>query len=102
MSLATILSRVSVQLNCPRLLVAHYVRPRSSLTDGRSDWSRLPVPASLILPATPESNLSLGDAQNALVAQVAAANPKTIVVVRCPGAILMPWIDAVKAVIEGQ
>jgi beta-glucosidase len=30
---------------------------------------------------------------------VAAANPKTIVVVRCPGAILMPWIDAVKAVI---
>ena len=44
-------------------------------------------------------NLSLGDAQNKLVAQVAAANPNTIVVVRCPGAILMPWIDAVKAVV---
>ena len=35
-------------------------------------------------------NLSLGAAQDALVTQVAEANPNTVVVVRCPGAVLMP------------
>jgi len=44
-------------------------------------------------------NLGLGPMQDKLVESVAAANPNTIVVVRCPGAVLMPWIDKVKAVI---
>lgn len=44
-------------------------------------------------------NLSLGDMQNELVSRVSDANPNTIVVVRCPGAVLMPWADKVRAVI---
>jgi beta-glucosidase len=43
--------------------------------------------------------LSLGARQDRLVEQVAAACPNTIVVVRCPGAVLMPWKDKVKAII---
>ena len=38
--------------------------------------------------------------QNALVAAVAAANPNTIVVIQSGGAIAMPWLSAVKAVVE--
>ena len=44
-------------------------------------------------------NLTLGGNQDVLIEQVAAANPNTIVVVRCPGAVLMPWRDKVKAII---
>lgn len=44
-------------------------------------------------------NLTLGAAQDALITQVAAVNPNTIVVVRCPGAILMPWASQVQAII---
>jgi beta-glucosidase len=38
--------------------------------------------------------------QNALVEAVAAANPHTIVVVESGGAILMPWLSQVSAVLE--
>jgi beta-glucosidase len=42
------------------------------------------------------TTLSLGDDQNDLVTTVADANPtKTIVCVRSPGAVLMPWSDQV-------
>ena len=44
-------------------------------------------------------NLTLGVMQDQLVSEVAKANPNTIVIVRCPGAVLMPWADAVKAII---
>jgi beta-glucosidase len=44
------------------------------------------------------ANLSLGSGQDELIAAIAAAQPNTIVVVRCPGACLMPWIDAVPVV----
>ena len=44
-------------------------------------------------------NLGLGAQQDKLVASVAAAAKKTVVVVRSPGAILMPWLDKVDAVI---
>lgn len=44
-------------------------------------------------------NLSLGEMQNKLVSEVAAVNPNTIVVVRCPGAVLMPWANKVKAIL---
>lgn len=44
------------------------------------------------------TNLSLGSGQDELIAAIAAAQPNTIVVVRCPGACLMPWIDAVPVV----
>lgn len=44
-------------------------------------------------------NLGLGPMQDKLVEAVVATNPNTIVVVRCPGAVLMPWADKVKAVV---
>ena len=45
-------------------------------------------------------NLSLPDNQDALVETVAAANPKTIVVLQTGSAALMPWIDKVSGVLE--
>jgi beta-glucosidase len=45
-------------------------------------------------------NLSLPDKQNELIEAVAAANPHTIVVLETGGAVLMPWIDNVGAVVE--
>jgi len=44
--------------------------------------------------------LELGGNQDQLVAAVAEANPNTIVVAESGGAILMPWLGEVKAVLE--
>ena len=45
-------------------------------------------------------NLSLPDNQDALIEQVAAANPHTIVVLETGTAVTMPWLDKVSAVVE--
>ena len=45
-------------------------------------------------------NLALPNNQDALIEAVAAANPHTIVVLETGGAVLMPWIDKVSAVVE--
>ncbi len=45
-------------------------------------------------------NLSLPDNQDALIAAVAAANPRTIVVLETGTAVTMPWIDKVSGVLE--
>ena len=45
-------------------------------------------------------NLSLPENQDALIEQVAAANPRTIVVLETGTAVLMPWLDKVSAVVE--
>jgi beta-glucosidase len=45
-------------------------------------------------------NLSLPDNQDALIEAVAAVNPHTIVVLETGGAVLMPWVDKVAAVVE--
>jgi beta-glucosidase len=45
-------------------------------------------------------NLSLPDHQDTLIAQVAAANPRTIVVLETGTAVTMPWIDHVSGVLE--
>jgi len=45
-------------------------------------------------------NLSLPDNQDALIDQVASANPRTIVVLETSTAVLMPWIKKVSAVVE--
>ncbi len=45
-------------------------------------------------------DLSLRDQQDALIEAVAAANPHTIVVLETGGAVTMPWLDKVSAVIE--
>jgi beta-glucosidase len=45
-------------------------------------------------------NLSLPDNQDALIEQIAAANPRTIVVLETGTAVTMPWLDKVSAVVE--
>ncbi|HEX8937790.1 MAG TPA: glycoside hydrolase family 3 C-terminal domain-containing protein, partial [Sphingomicrobium sp.] len=47
-----------------------------------------------------DGSLELEGNQDALVAAVAKANPKTIVVVESGGAILMPWAQKVPAILE--
>jgi beta-glucosidase len=44
--------------------------------------------------------LALPNHQDALIGAVAAANPRTIVVLETGGPVLMPWIDKVAAVVE--
>jgi len=45
-------------------------------------------------------SLSLPDNQDALIAAVAAANPKTIVVIESGTAVTMPWVDKVAGILE--
>ena len=45
-------------------------------------------------------SLSLPDNQDALIEQVAAANPRTIVVLESGTAVTMPWLDKVAGVVE--
>ena len=45
-------------------------------------------------------DLSLPGRQDELVARVAAANPRTVVVLQTGGPVLMPWLDAVAAVLQ--
>jgi len=47
-----------------------------------------------------QPDLSLPNGQDALIAAVAAANPRTIVVLETGGAVLMPWLSATPAVLE--
>jgi beta-glucosidase len=45
-------------------------------------------------------NLSLPENQDELIAQVAAANRRTIVVLETGGPVLMPWVDQVAGILE--
>jgi len=45
-------------------------------------------------------SLALPNDQDALIAAVAAANPRTIVVLQTGGPVIMPWLDKVGAVLE--
>ncbi|HZS70412.1 MAG TPA: glycoside hydrolase family 3 C-terminal domain-containing protein, partial [Candidatus Acidoferrum sp.] len=45
-------------------------------------------------------DLSLPENQDALISQVAAANPRTVVVLETGTAVTMPWIDRVAGVLE--
>lgn len=45
-------------------------------------------------------NLSLPENQDMLIEQVAAANPRTIVVLETGTAVVMPWVDKVSGVLE--
>jgi beta-glucosidase len=44
--------------------------------------------------------LSLPDGQDALIAAVAAANPRTVIVLETGNPVLMPWLDGVGAVLQ--
>lgn len=45
-------------------------------------------------------NLSLPDNQDALIEQVASANPRTVVVLETGTVVVMPWLDKVDGVVE--
>jgi beta-glucosidase len=45
------------------------------------------------------ADLSLPAWQDAVAAAVVAANPKTVVIARCPGACFMPWAQAANAIL---
>ena len=45
-------------------------------------------------------NSSLPDNQDAMISAIVAANPRTVVVLKDGGPVLMPWIDQVPAVLE--
>ena len=45
-------------------------------------------------------SITLPDHQDATIAAVAAANPKTVVVLETGGPVLMPWVDKTPAVLE--
>jgi beta-glucosidase len=47
-----------------------------------------------------DTSLTLPDNQDALIAAVAAANPRTVVVLETGGPVLMPWLDRVPGVLE--
>jgi beta-glucosidase len=47
-----------------------------------------------------DGKLELADNQDALVSAIAKANPKTVVVVESGGAVFMPWLSQVSAVLE--
>jgi beta-glucosidase len=47
-----------------------------------------------------QPSLSLPGDANALISAVAAANPRTVVVLNTSGAVYMPWLNSVRAVIE--
>ena len=46
------------------------------------------------------TGLDLPHGQNALIARVAAANPRTVVVLQSGSPLLLPWLDAVPAVLQ--
>ena len=49
---------------------------------------------------TDQQSLDLPGDENALISAVAAANPRTVVVLNTAGAVLMPWLARVSAVLE--
>ncbi|MDP9143028.1 MAG: glycoside hydrolase family 3 C-terminal domain-containing protein [Pseudomonadota bacterium] len=55
------------------------------------------LPLSVLVPALPELG---GKPQDALIESVAAANPRTIVVLQTAGPVLTPWRDRLAALLE--
>lgn len=47
-----------------------------------------------------QADLGLGEAQDALIAAVARANPRTVVVLESNGPVRMPWLDVTAAVLQ--
>jgi beta-glucosidase len=91
------------------------IRERASGVDVRFDAGKNPAAAAALAKKSDVAivfayqwmsedmdlpNLSLPDSQDSLIERVAAANPRTIVVLETGSAVTMPWIDNVKGVVE--
>ena len=91
--------------------IPHHAPPRFSLLDVTPMIDRAVAAArrarvAIVFASTFDSegvdspNLSLSGDQNALIATVARANPRTIVVLNTGGPVVMPWLSRVAAVLE--
>jgi len=93
-----------------KAIEARYPSARLSFDDGTNSQTaaKLAAESDLVIVFanqwTAESvdvpNLSLPDNQDALIASIAKANAKTVVVLQTGGAVLMPWLNDVGAVVE--
>jgi beta-glucosidase len=91
------------------------VRAKARNCDVQYDWGQDPASAAALAKKSDVAivfayewmsegmdlpNLSLPENQDALIEAVAAANPRTIVVLETGTAVTMPWIDQVAGVVE--
>lgn len=93
-----------------KALRARYPDARIDFRDGRyvSDAVALAQVADLVVVFATQwmsegfdlPDLSLPDGQDALIAAVSAANPRTVVVLETGGPIVMPWLDDTAAVLQ--
>ena len=74
--------------------------PASAAALAKSSRWQLCLPRNMLQKAWTSRISRCPDNQDALIEAVAAANPHTIVVLETGGAVLMPWIDKVAAVVE--
>lgn len=78
--------------------------PDALLDDAVAAAARADAAVVLVTAASGEGmdrdTLALPGDQDELVRRVAAANPRTVVVLNTPGAVLLPWLDDVAAVLQ--
>jgi beta-glucosidase len=91
----------------PAAALRERVRPSgrpTGLAAARDAASEADVAVVVVEDAATESEdrstMALPGAQDRLVRTVAAVNPRTVVVARTSGAVRMPWLDAVSAVVQ--
>ncbi|MGA8576762.1 MAG: beta-glucosidase [Candidatus Cybelea sp.] len=96
----------------PPLLAIRAIAPHSavSFSDGRypGEAAALAKDADVAIvfatqwasEGTDAPDLTLPDGQDALIAAVAAANPRTVVVLETGNPVTMPWLERVNAVVE--
>jgi beta-glucosidase len=72
----------------------------SAVALARRSQSAIVFAGDLTSEGSDRPNLSLPGDENALIEAVAAVNPRTIVVLNTGGAVLMPWLNHVAAVLE--
>ena len=93
-----------------KALAARYPNAEVRFDDGRypasaaklAQWADVVVifATQWMMESYDAPDISLPDGQDALIQAVAAANPKTIVVLETGGPVLMPWLKDVGAVLE--
>lgn len=93
-----------------KALQAHYPNARISFDEGTNieAAAKLAAESDLVLVFANQwaaegidaPDLSLPDTQDALITKIAAVNLKTVVVLQTGGAVLMPWLNNVGAVVQ--
>jgi beta-glucosidase len=82
------------------------VRYNSGSSDGSAAALAKSSSVAIVFASYPESegsdltSIDLGTAQDSLISAVAAANPRTIVVLNTGSAVTMPWLSSVAGVLE--